>query len=204
MPYLKTIILTLILSHWCIYYSDAQTHNLLQSPESNLLIRETNRLLGLDDLLVNGKRYIPANNKVTGSPEFEYNSTGVTKIYVKGQCFENAAIALDIVSDLLILTQPRGNGLDDRIILHPAFIDSFTLGDHLFINPMNFREHFTEQGYYEKIGGKSELLLKKYRKAYLKIYDSSNRGKYSPQRFSLSLLINNEYPGRGKFKESLP
>lgn len=188
MAFLKSTILTLTLSSFCIYYSEAQNNTLNQSFSSASLIVETNRLLGLDDLLVNGKRYFPANSNVTGNPELEYTSTGATRLYIKGQCFDRVTLSLDIVSDLLIFSQSRGNGLQDRIELYPAFVDSFILGTLLFINPDNFRKQFPEPGYFEAIAGSPEIFLKKYRKTYLKIYDNENRGKYSPQKFYCYLM----------------
>jgi hypothetical protein len=138
----------------------------------------TEQVLGLDDLLVNGKMYIPEHAYVTGSPEFEYRKGTKSTLYIKGQSFKNLNLSYDIVSDQLILNLSEGNGFGNRILLHPAHIDSFYLGSHLFINPVNGK------GYFEQLNTGREIFLKKHSKVYIKIYDASNRGKYSPQKLT--------------------
>lgn len=151
----------------------------------------TEEKLGTDDLLVHGIQYIPEYAYVTGTPEFEYLNGPPSVLYVKGQKFEGIRMAYDIVSDHALLIRDFGNGLENRITLFPAFVDSFTIGNHLFINPVNSFESFSDKGYLEKISDGRVKFLKKYRKTYLKIYDNLNRGKYSPQQFSRFLIDNN-------------
>ncbi|HEX2393767.1 MAG TPA: hypothetical protein VHI78_00380, partial [Bacteroidales bacterium] len=106
----------------------------------------TGQKLGLDDLLVNGIRYFPEYTQVDGSPEFEFENGSESVLYIKGQTFQGIRMGYDIVSDQALLIQEFGNGLENRILLHPAFVDSFFIGSHLFINPSNFYEKSTPPG----------------------------------------------------------
>lgn len=150
--------------------------------------KSTEQKLGIDDLLVNGIRYYPENTQVEGSPDFEIVNTVKSVLFIKGQEFSGIRMSYDIVSDQALLIQEFGNGLENRIVLHPALVDSFTLGSHLFINPSNWFEKSSLKGYFEKISDGDIQYLKKHRKSYLKIYDNLNKGKYSPQQFSGYLI----------------
>jgi len=151
----------------------------------------TEQKLGLDDLLVNGISYIPEHTNVNGSPEFEYINGHNSFLFIKGQKFEKIRMAYDIVSDHALLIRDFGNGLENRIILYPSNVDSFTIGNHFFVNPANSYENFTGKGYFEKITDGNIIFLKKHSKSYLQIYDNLNRGKYSPQKFSRFLTDSN-------------
>lgn len=151
----------------------------IQSSEHSIKIL-AQQITGPDDLLVNGIQYIPEHKYASGSPEFEYPNAQKSVLYIKGQKFENIPLALDIVSDHVLLIRDFGNGLETKIILHPAYVDSFTIGGNLFINAALINS--SSKGYFEKISNGDVKFLRKYKKSYLRIYDNSNRGKYSPQR----------------------
>ncbi|HLO59142.1 MAG TPA: hypothetical protein VK179_10395 [Bacteroidales bacterium] len=176
----------------------------MSNASSSILKTHTNRVLGPDDLLVNGTSYLPENLYATGSPDFEYTANEGSGLFIKGQYFDEIRLALDIVSDQLILIQEYGNGLENRIAVHAAYADSFLLGNYFFINLSN-----PSRGYFEKIAGGKVTFLKKYRKEYVKIYDASNRGKYSEQKFSCFLLhdgrltlVNNRMSFLNYFREN--
>jgi hypothetical protein len=165
------------------YYCIAQNTQVLSYTGAYDLKAHTDQVLGPDDLLVNGKSYLPANLRASGSPDFEYSLNEGSGLFIKGQYFDNIRLALDIVSDQLILVQEYGSGLENRIALHTAYADSFLLGNRLFIYLSS-----PSKGYFEKIAGGKVAFLKKYSKEYVKIYDASNRGKYSEQKFVSFLL----------------
>ena len=189
MPLIKKFLI--VFSTVSLVFGSINAQNEIIPLSASQLKGRTEKLLGMDDLLVNGKRYLPEHTKVVGSPEFEFQDAGNSAVYIKGQRFDNILLAYDIVSDLLILVQTLGNGLENRIQLHPVMIDSFRLGNHLFINPSNFLTGFVPSGFYEKISDGKVLYLKKHSKHYLQIYDASNRGKYSSRITNNYLLDRN-------------
>ncbi len=144
--------------------------------------------MGESDLMINGIQYQPDYIRVAGSPEFESTGGYSSMLFIKGQKFENIRVAYDIVSDKPLLVQEYGNGLENRIELFRSRVDSFTIGNHLFINPAAFIDNFQGSGYYEKVSSGNIMFVKKYRKAYIRIYDNQNRGKYSPQQNTCYLL----------------
>jgi hypothetical protein len=175
------ICLTILAHRNCI----AQDSSAVNYENMHHLKTKTDQLLGPDDLLVNGKTYLPANLHVTGSPEFNYDFKQGSALYIKGQTFNHIKLAYDIVSDELLLVQQFGNGLENRIALNPAYADSFLLGNRLFINLTNL-----SRGYFELVASGNISFLKKYSMEYVKIYDASNRGKYSEQKFTCYLYDN--------------
>ena len=137
---------------------------------------------GLDDLLVNGIRYQPERINVNGSPDFEYDESAGISLFIKGQPFFNVDLKYDITVDQLILIQPLENGYERQVMLQAELVDSFYLGSQLFINLGKPKENSLEHRYFEKVFSGNELFLIKYQKTYIKIYDSSNKGRYSPQQ----------------------
>lgn len=197
MPFFKRSFLALSLLF--LLFSLAAAQN--STARSENIAEVTDRLLGPDDLLLNGTRYLPENLHATGSPDFEAGLSDLSSLFIKGQGFYNIHLAYDIVSDKVILVQLLGNGLENRILLNPSFVDSFRIGNNLFINPGN--QNYSIDGYFEQISSGNVRFLKKYTKKYLQIYDASNRGKYSPQTFSCFLLDSNgtltAIKSRGRF-----
>ncbi|OQX97289.1 MAG: hypothetical protein B6I20_12960 [Bacteroidetes bacterium 4572_117] len=164
--------------------------------ESNLakLTRETvvdytEKTLGLDDLLVNGEKYQPPNIKVNKSPNFEWGELKGSKLFIKGELYSNIKLIYDISLDQLVLDNGRGK----YIVLNSSYVDSFYLGYNHFIKLDNQKNEFGKFGYFEKINSKGDLLLKKYNKKIIKIYDSQNPdGRFSSQKYTYYIYNNNK------------
>jgi hypothetical protein len=161
---------------------NGQSSTVLNNYTPAQLLRETEQLLGLDDLLVNGKNYRPERIGVNGNPNFEWDERNGARLFIKGQCFVHVNLSYDIVSDQLVLNQPLNQDIVRQVLLKPEFIDSFYLGDQLFINPGKIMANAVAPGYFEQVTPGKVLFLKKYKKTFIKIFDSSNKGQYSPQK----------------------
>ena len=137
---------------------------------------------GLDDLLFNGVEYFAENVRANGNPDFEWDKSLKTSLFIKGHAYDNTNLHYDIVLDQLILTNVQKNFVEHKILLNSSFVDSFSLGDHLFINLIDTNENSENRGYFEKIFGGKSMFLKKYTKSFVDTYDLRNRhGKFSPQ-----------------------
>lgn len=189
--FIASLIVSLV--HVVIAYGQQELNSASFTKED--LIQLADKKYGLDDLLVNGKRYQPVRINVNGTPDFEWDNSLGAKLFIKGQSFENIDLKYDIETDQLILINILEQGFERQIIMSTSLVDSFCLGNQLFINFAQLYPTSGEQGYYEKIFSGSSLLLKKHKKIYLRIYDSANKGRFSPQKailfmYSEGRLIN--------------
>ncbi len=180
------IAIFLLFSSTCIL--EGQSISMPEEYTTVQLLEETERQLGLDDLLVNGKNYRPEKIGANGNPNFEWNESNGARLFIKGQCFDRVDLTYDIASDQLVLNQPLNQDIVRQVLLHPEFIDSFYMGNLLFINPGKTLAGTGASGYFEQVACGKVLFLKKYKKTFIKIYDSSDKGKYSPQTKTYYLM----------------
>jgi hypothetical protein len=106
---------------------NGQNSTVLNNITQAQLQRETEQLLGFDDLLVNGKNYRPESIGVNGNPNFEWDERNGARLFIKGQCFVHVSLTLDIVSDQLVLNQPLNQDIVRQVLLKSEFVDSFYL-----------------------------------------------------------------------------
>ena len=170
----------------------AQNENNLSDFTKEVLIQYTEKIYGPDDLLINGVKYQPKNSKVNGNPDFEWDNSKQTKLFIKGQVYLNIDLRYDISLDQLILKKVLANGYERHIILNASLIDSFCLGNFFFINVPEQKDNSVKFAYYEKINAGKDLLLKKYKKIIINIYDDVNpNGKLSSQKYTYYIYNHN-------------
>jgi|WetSurSiteA1Bulk_404760.scaffolds.fasta_scaffold00370_4 hypothetical protein len=182
MWYFRVFLLSIGFFFTILTMAFGQTDSLAADFTREILIAISEEEYGMDDLLVNGIRYQPEKIGSEGSPYFDWNVSAASGLFIKGQLFPDVDLLYDITTDQLILDKNLEHGYKLQVVLDPIAIDSFYLGNHFFINLPVKEKNTAIKGYYEKIYSGRELFLKKYSKDYIKIYDKSNRGKFSPQR----------------------
>jgi len=172
---------------FCAFISETTLLYCQNNSRLNTCTQEELRLItegkfGLDDLLYNGLEYHPENIRASGNSNFEWDNSLNSLLFVKGHAFKNANLIYDINLDQLILTKVQKNYLGPKIILNSTYIDSFYLGNNLFINLLRINKDYKNKGYFEKIFAGNSMFLKKHKKRFVDSYDFHHPyGKFSPQ-----------------------
>ncbi len=186
------------------------TNNLfsqVQKQENNIYIPE-------DDLLINGRIYIPVHYKAQGNPYFEKDEWMLATLYTMGEIYTNQVVKFNIESGKLILNT-RVRNRYYNIELNTQNIDSFKISSLNTLFPFNdknkddydlIRKIITQtknktsdykvfisigNDFYQKIYSGNYSFLKKFEKEFKKIYTEQNHfGLYTNQKFSYFIYAN--------------
>ncbi len=167
----------LLFQFFCISktYSQQFTDSVLRL-ESVHNIRQ-NYLIGIGDNaeIYHGSEYIRNGIKAVGFPFFETDGMVPASVSYQGNTYFNLNLYYNLVSDEIIISNYAHNAL---IALPYDKIDSFTIGNHVFIslNTKDFTGLFND-GFYEQLfSGETAIYAKREKK--LVIGTGSEENKY--------------------------
>ena len=131
----------LLLGVWLLAYTTALPAQ--DTRKSDVLLQCVERYYGTNDLLVNGRPYLPTNTRASGYPFFGNSDFYKGTLYVKDLKFEAVDIKYDIEKDQLVLRQTLTNGIPVQVIVTPALVDSFRMGANLFVQTNGISDETT-------------------------------------------------------------
>jgi len=174
------------------FFSNAQN----KYPESSMdiihLIDSSENFYSTNDELVNGSKYFLPNSKIHGHPYLK-NEWNSTTIFINNTSYKNLSTKYDLTTNDLILKIKTTDSIEQLINLNRFQIDSFRLGESLFINSMHLIHKRNNPIYYELIFKGKFALLIKYDKVFKKSYNNiTPHGKFSSIRKDIYFLNNNQ------------
>jgi len=181
--YSVKILLTLViqLGIGLILMLPASTFGQSQYQKSKILsiIDSTQKIYGINDLLVDGQVYYQANRMATGTPFLFSSSFANGKIYTRGIQFNVEGINYDVASDNLVLLNTTQQGKRLHIQLSNSLVDSFELLDYLFVAPTQLKID-TKYNYLLAVNSGKYRLFLGYKKEFINRYSQRNPyGKFS-------------------------
>ncbi len=176
----KILLLLFLLSFFSNALLLGQNDSNIQSQISDVLTN-TNLVYGPDEMLENGRLYIPDHPKARGNPYFTDSEWKEGSLIVKGDVYSNVLVKFNVNLDQLILKKEYIKKESHiPIILNNNFIDSFSVEDRLFISlhTMPFIPELI--GFAELIYKGRIIFLIKHNKEFINRYSQSNPyGDYS-------------------------
>jgi hypothetical protein len=144
------------------------------------VIEITQKAYGPDDLLKNGRIFIPGHPGAVGNPYFQdYNRT-IGTIIIKGKVFDHTDFLYDVEIDRVIVQFKEKEKGSIAILLNQDFVDAFYIGEQHFINLNQLHLQNNETGYAELIYNSGLTFIIRHKKTFLNQYSQSNQfGKYS-------------------------
>lgn len=121
---------------------------------------------GTNDLLLNGRAYMPNNPKIGNHPFFLKNEYLLGKVFIKGQCFSNVFLKYDLVKDELILYKKTGENSLATLSLTYELVDSFYISTHLFVNKKKLDNQEKVNGYLKQLYKGKVSFFKQYKKVF--------------------------------------
>ena len=139
------------------------------------------QVYGPDEMLENGRLYIPDHPKAKGNPYLLDSEWMFTKLIVARDIFDSVQIKYNVNHEQIILK--KGNLKQEShipIILNNNFIDSFSAGDRYFVNLKTMPNIDDLNGFGELIYKGRIIFFIKHHKEFLTQYSQSNPyGVYS-------------------------
>ena len=176
----STSLYILVLMFFSSYAISQDSPVYLEDRES--LVEFTNSVYGSDDMLINGRIYVPQHSLAEGHPYFEIMDWINGDIYVRGRQFENQKLKFDIELDEFVLYIEDKFKRKNYLVLNHHYVDSVRLGKYLFVNTDIMPEIGKSLGYAELVYNNKLIFLVKYKKDFKKQYSESKpHGEYSKQ-----------------------
>lgn len=169
----------------------AQENYKQSSQEIIKLINESQNFYSIDDEIVNGFVYPVPNSKIQGDPYLRDQWTDAT-VFVNNKEYTNLLVKYDLIIDRVILKAEIENGFQRLVELNNFQIDSFLVGNSLFVNSQCILNDENNQTYYEQIFKGEYSLYKDYKKIFIKEYNLNPYGKYSDLSFKILLFNKNK------------
>lgn len=128
---------------------------------------------GPDDLLINGRPYVPGNFRAEGHPYFQTEAWKPGIVYLKGKPYPSGKLKYNLVNQQLVIQYDRPNGTYQRVVVSELLVDSFRIGAHSFVNQSLILPGEEDGGYLEKIF-EEQLSLFRFSKKVLSAPSGSN------------------------------
>lgn len=133
---------------------------------------------GPDNLLVNGRPYLPENPRAEGHAYFQTEEWQPGMVYINGNSYPANNLKYNLFNYQLIIKYVRPNGTNQKVVLSELLIDSFLIEERLFVN----RELILsdkENGYLEKIFEEELSFYRLQKKVFNSPTNSMPNGQFS-------------------------
>ena len=185
----RTFFLAFLFSLLFSPYLSAQ----LNSKDIKRFTETVDKAYGINDMLVNGYPYIIPNQMINGHPYLYQNSWIKATIYIDGNKFSGKPVKYDLQKDDLVLKADFGNGRFNLVQLNKMLVDSFKIGNNLFVQSTHYSLNIEEPTYYEELYRNGVLFLRSFDKKFVSNYtELSPRGKFSDLLESRYILKNDK------------
>ncbi|NOQ24114.1 MAG: hypothetical protein GQ564_02030 [Bacteroidales bacterium] len=154
------------------------------------LINESQNVYSANDELINGCVYPLPNSRRQGDPYLKDQWTEAS-IYIKNNKYTKLFIKFDLVLGDVILKAELNDGVIKLVNLNKFQVDSFLIGNTLFVNSNNLSIDKKKITYLEQIYKGRYSLYKEYKKIFIKEYNNiTPYGKYSSLKTDLYFIEN--------------
>jgi hypothetical protein len=166
---------------WLVLHATCQENAILLEDKESL-VAYTDSDYGSDDMLINGRIYVPLHSLAEGHPYFQTIDWILGHVFVRGKTFEDVKLKFDIELDEFILYIEDKYGRKNYLVLNHHYVDSVAMGKYLFVNTATLPEVGRDIGYAERVYNSDLIFLVKYNKDFKKQYSESKPyGEYSKQ-----------------------
>lgn len=158
---------------------------------------------GPDNLLINGRPYLPSNPMAEGYPYFKTEEWKPGMVYINGNSFPAKNLKYNLSNHQLILKHERQNGTNQKVVLSDLLIDSFYIEEHLFVNRGLILPEKENSGYLEKIFEEKLSFFRLQKKVFVSRSDSKAYGRFSTLKDVFYLLSGDKHHKITKKKDFL-
>ncbi len=158
---------------------------------------------GPDNLLINGRPYLPSHPKAEGHPYFRTEEWKPGVVYINGSSFLANKLKYNLFSHQLIIKHERPNGTNQKVVLSDLLIDSFHIEEHLFVNQSLILPEKEDRGYLEKIFEEKLSFFRLQKKVFTSLTNRRPFGGFSSLKDVFYLIEDDKHYRITKRKDFL-
>ena len=178
-------------------FTPANAQNIEQSSGTVvMLLNYTGKFYGTDDLMVNGRTYLPDHYNAKGNPYFLFDNWTKGTLIINGKKYDKQEILYNIDTENVILKTTVNNNNEILLVLNNEFIDAFYLDRRYFINGAKHVPESKFPGFVEQVYCGSFTLLIDYQKSFISRYTANTPNGFYSSTKSINYILNN-----GKLKK---
>jgi len=137
-------------------------------------------LYGTNDIVVNGRSYIPGHFNAKGDPYFFSDKWTESTLVIDGKKYNKQEILYNIDIEKLILKSSQKRNEEVLLVLNTEFVDAFYLGKHHFVNGAKNFPDSKFPGFVEKVYSGNFDIVIRYQKSFISNYTANTpNGFYS-------------------------
>lgn len=191
--FLKQDVFLICLFSLFIITAQAQENDTEPSGALTALYEYTEKLYGTDDIVVNGRSYIPDHFNAKGNPYFFSDKFTKNTLIIDGKKYDRQEVLYNIEIEKLILKTTLNNGEEVLLVLNPDFIDAFYLEEHHFVNVVKIYSESKFSGFVEQVYEGNFSVVIRHQKSFVSQYTANNpNGFYSGTKSVNYILQNGE------------
>jgi len=157
----------------------------------NDIVGFTKNFYGTNDVLVNGRKYIPQHFKAGGNPYFLGENWMKGTVSVAGSVFENVDLLYNIETDQLVLRTNTSNNDTVFVVLNDETVDHFIIDGNTFIRSGSLRLNQNLSGYFEEVYNGSFSFLIKHQKSYISDYSKTSPNGHYSKLYTTNFIFQN-------------
>jgi hypothetical protein len=163
----------------------------------------TAKLYGTNDVVVNGRKYIPTHYNAKGNPYFLTDNWMKGSLVIDGKKHDNQELLYNIDIEKVILKTTINSTDTIYLVLNSEFIEAFYLGGRYFVNASqtNFKKQF--QGFLEQVYSGRFMVMTRHQKSFVSSYSKNSPNGFYSATTSVHYILNNGQISRVSTKKSL-
>jgi len=160
------------------------------------LYNYTEKLYGSDDILVNGRAYLPEHYNARGNPFFLSDAWISGTLFIDGKRYDNQKLLYNIEIEKLILETTIQQKNKILLLLNTERIDSFYLGPRCFVNAERSIAENKFPSFVEQIYDGNFIVITRHQKSFVSTYNRSTPNGFYSKTQSIHYIID-----KGKLKK---
>ncbi len=145
---------------------------------------------GSNNLVMNGRPYLPSNLGAEGHPYFQIKEWRSGVIYISGNSYPVDKVKYNLSTYQVVVKHQRPNGTTQNVVLSDLLLDSFQIEEHLFVNQKLVLTEVGRSVYLERIFVGKLSFYRVQRKGFIATHNKDNpNGRFSNQKTIFYLLL---------------
>lgn len=155
------------------------------------LIEYSEKLYGFDDILVNGRAYLPAHYNARGNPYFLSDSWLKGRLIIDGRNYDDQQLLYNIEIEKLILETIINEKNKILLLLNTDRIDAFYIEQYHFVNAASLIPGIKFSAFVELVYDGNFKVITRHQKSFVSTYTRSTPNGFYSKTQSIHYIFDN-------------